>query len=404
MSYLKGRTIVVGISGGIAAYKVCELVRLYADAGASVHVVMTHGAQEFVRPLTFETLTGNPVMTDVFALQQSKIWHIDLPGKADVVVVAPATANIVARMAQGLADDPVTTFLLATKAPVLVAPAMNTNMLEHPAYRQNEARIREFGCEIVEPGEGFLACGYVGKGRMAEPEVILRATEKRLAPQSLKGKTVLVTAGPTREYWDSARFISNPSSGRMGYAIAQEAWIRGGVVTLVAGPVGRENPVGVHTIHVETAEQMMQETLTAGRKADLVVMAAAVGDFIPEKPVAGKIKKREATANGALSLALKTNVDILEKLGKEKNGAVLVGFAAEPADRVPSAGSKLKEKNLDLLVANPIDGAERAFESEENHVTLFWRDGRTEDWPRLPKDEVARRLLERVSGMLDSRR
>lgn len=390
----------VGVSGGIAAYKTCELVRLYVDSGAEVHVVMTHGATQFVTPLTFETLSGNPVMTDVFALNGSKIWHIDLPTKADVAVIVPATANIVARMAQGLADDPVTTFLLATQAKVLVAPAMNTNMYAHPAYRKNEATLRQFGYEIIEPGEGFLACGFVGKGRMAEPDAIFRATERSLAPRTLGGKRVLVTAGPTREYWDSARFISNPSSGKMGFALAQEAWLRGAEVTLVSGPVGLPDPVGVRVVRVESGEEMHDRAVEAFATADVTFMAAAVGDFVPDRRVEGKIKKRETAGNGVVSLSLKGARDILAQLGKVKNGKFLVGFAAEPGSKIDSAISKLREKNLDLLIANPIDGVDNAFESDQNKVTVFTADGRKEAWPKMAKEMVARKIVDYVGARL----
>ncbi|MBI2891474.1 MAG: bifunctional phosphopantothenoylcysteine decarboxylase/phosphopantothenate--cysteine ligase CoaBC [Nitrospirae bacterium] len=397
MGYLSGRTVVLGVSGGIAAYKSCELARLLIEAGADVHVVMTHGGQKFVTPLTFETLTGHPVMTEVFALSESKIWHVDLPGRADAAVIAPATANIVGKIAHGIADDPVTTFLMATRARVVVAPAMNTAMYEHPAYRENEARIRSFGHVMVEPGEGFLACGVVGKGRMAEPETIREHVERVLAPQSLAGKHVLVTAGPTREYWDDARFISNPSTGKMGFALAREAWRRGADVTLVTGPVGLPDPVGVRTERVETADQMWERTMTAYARAEVVFMAAAVGDFVPEARRPGKVRKRDA-AEGEISIPLRLNRDILRALGERKNGKLLVGFAAEPAGAFESAGAKLREKNVDFLVANPIDGPDRAFAADENRVSLFRRDGRREDWPKLTKDDVARRLIEVVCG------
>ena len=392
---LDGRTVVVGMTGGIACYKACELVRLLSRAGTRVRVIMTAGAREFVTPLTLQTLSGAPVATDTFdPTQESEIGHIRLADDAQVVVIAPATANVLAKMASGIADDLLTTMLLATKAPLVLAPAMNVHMWEHVAVQENLARLVARGARVVGPGTGSLACGYEGAGRMAEPEEIVEAVRCALAPQDLAGERVLVSAGPTQEPVDPVRYLSNHSSGKMGFALARVAHRRGATVTLVTGPTALSPPPGVTVVTVRTAREMARALETAFADATVVVMAAAVADYRPRQPRPRKLKKSAAS----LTLELERTTDILAGLGARKGGRLLVGFAAETYDLVAEARRKLAAKHLDLIVANDVTAPGAAFGSDTNVVRLLAADGLDEALPVLPKEEVAGRILDWVAA------
>jgi phosphopantothenoylcysteine decarboxylase / phosphopantothenate---cysteine ligase len=394
---LQGKTIILGVSGGIAAYKAVELLRLYVKAGAKVFVVMTDNAREFVTPLTFQTLSGNPVHTDLFSLYQEKeIGHISLADRADLFVIAPATANVIGKVAAGIADDLLTTTVMATRAPVLFVPAMNVNMFENPLYRQNEEKLKGLGYHFMEPASGFLACGWEGKGKLPDPQAILEETRRLLGPGDLAGETVLVTAGPTREELDPVRYLTNYSSGKMGYAVAHAALERGASVILVSGPTCLPPPCGVEFKSVTSAEQMRTAVFSRMEEATIIIKAAAVADYRPTRRSGGKIKKGTA---GALTIELEKNPDILAELGATKGGRILVGFAAETESLLENARKKLQEKNLDLIVANDVTGEGAGFEVDTNVVRLLFADGRVEDFPRMSKDEVAHRLLDRIAAL-----
>jgi phosphopantothenoylcysteine decarboxylase / phosphopantothenate---cysteine ligase len=391
---LQGRNIILGVTGGIAAYKAVELLRLLTKAGASVHVIMTDAATEFVTPLTFQTLSGNPVHTEIFNLiTEHEIGHISLADRADLFIIAPATANFIGKVAGGIADDLLTTTVMATKAPVLLAPAMNVNMYENPLYRENEEKLKRHGYLFADPVSGYLACGWEGKGKMQDPSLIFEEALAALSTKDLAGLKFLVTAGPTREEIDPVRYISNHSSGRMGYAIARAARARGAEVTLVSGPVSLCPPQGVTLVDVVSAEEMLREVLTIAGKADVIIKAAAVADYRPATREDQKIKKK----SGGENIALVKNSDILAELGKAKRpGQTLVGFAAETENLLENASAKLKGKNLDLIVANDVSADGAGFNVETNIVRFIYRDGRSEELPILPKETVARELLDRV--------
>ena len=395
---LQNKNLVLGVSGGIAAYKAVELLRLYTQAGASVRVIMTKNAQWFVGATTFEALSGQSVTLDLFEEgDETTIRHIDWASEADAVIIAPATANIIGKLANGIADDALSTFLTAVTAPKIVCPAMNTHMFESLPVQRNLETLRSDGCIVVEPDAGSLACGTVGPGRLPAPEDILDRTIAALTPKDLEGKHVLVTAGPTREYIDPVRFISNPSSGKMGYAIARAAEHRGAVVSLVSGPVNLEPPSNVNVEITESAEKMAEKVLDCAQQSDIIIKTAAVGDFRPSSSTSQKIKK----TGKSLTLKLEPNVDILKELGQRKDSQILVGFAAETEDLAKNAGKKLKEKNLDMIVGNLIGTADSGFEADTNKVTLFYKDGSSEALPLMEKDEVAHQLLNRIVRMLD---
>lgn len=395
---LKDKTILLGVTGGIAAYKAVELLRLFVKAGAEVFVVMTASAREFVTPLTFQTLSGNPVHTELFNLyQEREIGHISLADRADLVVVAPATANLIGKVANGLADDLLSTALMATKAPVLFVPAMNVNMFENPIYQMNQRKLEELGYHFLEPATGFLACGWEGKGKMPEPARIFEEALALLAPKDLAGETVLVTAGPTREELDPVRYLSNYSSGKMGYAIARAARRRGARVILVSGPTALAAPAGIELVPVTSARRMREAVLERLEEATVVIKAAAVADYRPAMRAEQKIKKG---LEGSLILPLEKNPDILAELGKLKGNRLLVGFAAETADLLENARKKLTEKNLDLIVANDVSRNDAGFDVDTNAVRLLYRDGSGEELPLLGKDEVADRLLDRIARLL----
>jgi phosphopantothenoylcysteine decarboxylase/phosphopantothenate--cysteine ligase len=388
---LDGRRVLVGFSGGIACYKACDVVRQLRQAGAAVNVVMTRSAREFVTPLTLQTLSGARVGTDTFDLtEESEIGHIRLADAAEVVVVAPATANVIAKMAHGIADDLLTTVLLATRAPLVLAPAMNVHMWEHPATQANVRTLVERGARLVGPASGSLACGYEGAGRLAEPADIVEAVLGALAPQDLAGERVLVSAGPTREAIDPVRYLTNHSSGKMGYAIARVARRRGADVTLVTGPVALPPPPGVHVVAVESAAAMARALREQFAHATVLVMAAAVADYRPAAPHARKLKK----SAGERRIELMQNADIVAGLARGKGARTVVGFAAETHDVAAEACRKLREKGLDLIVANDVTAEGAGFGSDTNVVRLIDAAGLDATLPVLPKEDVAGRILD----------
>jgi len=392
---LDGKRVVVALTGGIACYKACEVVRLLVSAGAEVRVVMTRGARQFVAPLTLQTLSGHPVATDTFSLtEESEIGHIRLADAAEVLVIAPATANVIAKLAAGIADDLLTTVALATRAPIVVAPAMNVHMWEHPTVGENLARLVARGVRVVGPASGYLACGYEGAGRLADPEEIVEEVRHVLAPQDLAGEHVLVSAGPTQEPVDPVRYLSNHSSGKMGYALARVARRRGAEVTLVAGPTTLAHPPGVAVVQVRTAREMARAVDEAFARATTVVMTAAVADYRPREPRSRKLKKGSAT----LTLELERNPDILAGLGARKGGRILVGFAAETHDLAGEARRKLAAKRLDLIVANDVTAPGAGFGGDTNVVRLIDAAGLDETLPVLPKEDVAGRILDWVAA------
>lgn len=392
---LNNKKLILGITGGIAAYKALELARLFIKNGAEVWPVMTKAAANFITPLSLQTIAKNPVSHDMFDLtSESRISHIDLAGKADLIVIAPATANIIGKIASGIADDLLTTVVMAAKAPVLFAPAMNSNMYENKIVQHNIERLKKVGYFFIGPEEGELACGYEGKGRLAPLEDIVDAAEECLAPKDLKGQKVLVTAGPTREAIDPVRFISNPSSGKMGYAIARAARRRGAEVVLVSGPSYLTPPRGVTFIKTTTAEEMAEAAMRHYPQSTVVIMAAAVSDYRPKISHRKKVKKEEAR----LAIELERTQDILKEMGNKKRGQFLVGFALETEDMLANAKKKLKEKKLDLIVANE----PASFEVEATKVTVIDKDGNSEDMPALAKNEAAERILDKVVKELRS--
>jgi len=392
--------IALGVSGGIAAYKAAEIVRVLQDRGVSVQVIMTAAAQEFVRPLTFAALSGEKVITSMFGSEgehanvESAIEHIAVTQSIDGLLVAPATADTLAKFAQGIANDFLSTLYLATKAPVIVAPAMNVNMWDHPATRANLEILRQRGVHIVEPGSGYLACGMVGTGRLAEPEAIVAATLERLGiSQDLAGETVLVTAGPTYEPVDPVRFISNRSSGKMGYALAEAALRRGATVILVSGPTALKPPSAAETICIETAQQMRTVVLDRWERTTMIIMAAAVADYHVKNVATEKIKRQ-----GTRELQLEPNPDILADLGSlrrasGKSTPLLIGFAAETENLLENARAKLANKNVDAIVVNDVSRSDIGFNSERNEVTIVTATD-TFAVPQADKLEIAQKILQ----------
>ncbi len=390
---LKDKVVVLGVTGGIAAYKGVELLRLLTKAGATVHVIMTRSATEFVTPLTFQTLSMNPVHTEIFNLiSEQEIGHISLADRADLFIIAPATANVIGKLANGIADDMLTTTVMATKAPVLIAPAMNVNMYQNPIYRENEERLRTHGYLFVEPVRGMLACGWEGEGKLQDPAAIFEAAMAVLTPNDLAGECVLVTAGPTREELDPVRFISNYSSGKMGYAIARAASRRGARVTLVTGPTCLDAPWGVEIVPITSALEMRDAVLERYASSSVVIKAAAVADYRPARRAVDKVKKSDQPE----TVELVRNPDILAELGANKGGQYLVGFAAETESLLENAAKKLNGKNLDLIVANDVGQTGAGFNVDTNIVRLLFRDGRVEELPLMEKDDVANVILDRV--------
>lgn len=389
--------VLLGVTGGIAAYKAAELARLFVRGGADVQVVMTPAAAEFIAPLTFQTLTGHPAYVQMYTERTSdKIRHIELLEGADVLVVAPATANTIGKMAGGLADNLLTTLYLAATCPVVVVPSMNVNMYEHRVVRENLEKLRLHGCQIMDPDAGELACGVYGSGRMPEPQDIFYFTRAVLMPKDYQGLKALVTAGPTREPLDPVRFISNPSTGLMGYTLARALSERGADVTLISGPTHLTAPAGVKTVSVTTADEMYSAVLERYDQNRLVIKTAAVSDFRPLKKDLQKVKKTEA----ALTLQLAVNRDILLELGRQKGNRILVGFAAETEDAVDNAHDKLLRKNLDLIIVNNLNEPGAGFAVQTNRVSIIDCSGAVEELPLLEKEELAHRILDRVAGLL----
>ncbi len=390
---LEGRRILLGVSGSIAAYKAVDILRRLRELGADVSVVMTRNAANFVSRLTFETLSGKAVFYDEFQeAEQKGIGHIDLTTNIDAALVAPATANIIGKVASGIGDDALSTALLAVDCPLFMAPAMNDRMYRNPVVRKNIAFLSEQGVFFVEPGTGPLACGTIGQGRLAETEQIVQTLLSRLSADDLAGATVLVTAGPTREPIDAVRFISNPSTGKMGYAIAAAARDRGAAVTLISGPTLIAPPAGVRVVPVQSAHDMYEAVREHAAGAQVVIMAAAVSDFRPMVSSDRKIKKHEAP----LMINLEHTEDILSALGKSPGGRLLVGFAAETDDVLDNAKRKLKDKNLDMIVVNDLNQQGAGFGSDTNAVTLIDRAGTHAVLPVMPKLEIARRIIDKV--------
>lgn len=397
-SEMKKPCVVLGVTGGIAVYKACELLRLLQKRGIDVFVVMTQNACRFVAPLTFETLSGHPVAVDTFDRPQTwEVEHIALAKRADLFLIAPATANIMGKMACGIADDMLSTTVMATRAPVLVAPAMNTGMWENAAVQQNVKALRARGVEIVAPVSGHLACGDSGAGKLEDVEVIAeRACELLFAKKDMEGLRVMVTAGPSREALDPVRYISNRSSGKMGYAIAQAAQKRGAEVTLLSGPVAIEAPLGVKLVPFTTTQELLDRASELAREQDLLIQAAAPADYRAKEVAPQKIKKQ---GGEPMTFTLVENPDVATTLGKAKrSGQVFVGFAAETNDVLAHAKDKLARKNLDMIVANDVTRPGAGFDVDTNIVTLITKDGQ-EALPMMSKAEVAQRILDHALAL-----
>jgi phosphopantothenoylcysteine decarboxylase / phosphopantothenate---cysteine ligase len=400
---LRDKEIIVGVTGGIAVYKAAELVRILAKKGASVHVVMTKNAMEFVTPLTFQTLSGNPVTHEMFELLAgSKIGHIALSDLADQLVIVPATANIIGKIAGGIADDFLSTMVMATRVPVLFVPAMNTKMWESRIVQGNIDKLRDNGYEFIEPDTGDLACGWEGKGRMPPVEDIIEKMEDIFTVKDLVGERIMVTAGPTQEFIDPVRCITNRSSGKMGYALAKIAHRRGADVILVTGRTDLPRPVGVEVIDVVTATEMRSAVMGRQANCTVIIKAAAVADFRSKALRYHKMKKKPGEEEVALELD--RNPDILQELGRIKEDRILVGFAAETENVVQNAYDKLKRKNLDLVVANDITKQGIGFGSDNNEVTIIGSRGRAKHVPKLSKEEVAHVILDAVKRVIKKKR
>lgn len=387
------KKVLLCVSGGIAAYKAVQLTSKLTQNGFDVKVMMTGNATKFVTPLSFQAISRNDVYTDTFDEKDpAKIAHIDLADWPDVIIIAPATANIIGKLANGIADDMVSTTLLATEKPVFIAPAMNVHMYNHPVVQENIARLKSFGYHFIEPSEGYLACGYVGKGRLEEPEIIVEHVKTFFVQnkqQFLQGKTVLISAGPTREKIDPVRYLSNYSSGKMGYAIAEVAQHLGANVILISGPVSLKPPVGVQIIRVESAEEMYEAVLQYFDEADIVIKSAAVSDYRPKKIFQQKMKKQSQE----LVIELERTVDILAELGKRKKAQFLIGFAAETNHVEEYAKQKLQSKNADMIVANNVMQEGAGFGTDTNIVTFYKANNEKKQFPKLTKHEVAYEIL-----------
>jgi phosphopantothenoylcysteine decarboxylase/phosphopantothenate--cysteine ligase len=392
--------LALGVTGGIACYKAVELVRLLVKDGFIVQVIMTKGAMEFVTPLTFQTLSGMPVATETFNLtQESEIGHINLADSADLFIIAPATANVIGKVAAGIADDLLTTVLMATQAPVLIAPAMNIHMYENPILQENIRKLRRLGYHFMEPAEGYLACGYEGKGRLPEPEQILEEIRRLLKKKDLVGERLLITAGPNREPLDPVRYLSNRSSGRMGYALARAALRRGAEVFLISGPTELEPPAGVRLISVTTAAEMRGAVLEQLPGCTAVIMAAAVSDYRPVDFANQKMKR----GKDPIELRLEPNRDILKEIGARKNGKMVVGFAAETEDLIANAEKKLRDKNLDMIVANNVSETGAGFDVDTNVATILDRNGAVRSLPLMSKDELAEQIFDHLLALKNKR-
>lgn len=393
---LQDKNIVLGVTGGIAAYKACALTSKLTQAGANVKVMMTDHAQKFVSPLTFQALSRNPVYIDTFDEKDvKKIAHIDVADWADIVIIAPATANIIAKLVHGIADDMLSTTLLATKATVYIAPAMNVHMYEHPAVIENMQKLADWGYHFIEPGAGYLACGYVGKGRLEEPEMIIETVDRHQTESGiLTGKNVLVSAGPTREQIDPVRYFTNRSSGKMGFALAEAAAYQGATVTLVTGPTQeRTNHPNIHRIDITTAEEMFQAMHQRFAESDIVIKAAAVADYRPKQVYDQKMKKQD----GEWTVKMERTKDILQSLGEEKTNQFLVGFAAETTDAFDYGMHKLHKKRLDAIVINDVSAAGAGFEGDTNVVTYINKQMQTEEIALSSKRDIADKIISFIS-------
>jgi phosphopantothenoylcysteine decarboxylase/phosphopantothenate--cysteine ligase len=397
---VKRKVVIVGVTGGIAAYKAAELVRLLVKENVVVRVAMTRSATRFVTPLTFEALSGNRVVYDMFDQEGIVMDHIRWGQDSDLIIIAPATADFIGKMANGIGDDFLSTCVIAATASILVCPSMNDRMFLNPAVQENLGALRKRGFTILDPGEGGLACGTEGPGRLPEPADILEHARILLSEQDLSGRKILVSAGPTMEPIDPVRYITNRSSGKMGYALARAAARRGAEVILVSGPTGLKPPAGVAFCPVRTAEEMYRLVFENREGCDIVIKAAAVSDYRPRECAGHKIKKGAAS----LSLELIRNPDILASLGETKAASpcILVGFAAETEDLLANAEKKLKAKNLDMIVANDVSRDDAGFETDTNLVKFIYRDGRVEDAPLMTKDEVADRVLDRAKDLREA--
>ncbi len=394
---LKGKTVVLGVTGSIAAYKIANLASSLVKLHADVHVIMTKNATNFINPIAFETLTKNKCMTDTFDRNfMFNVAHVSIADKADVMLAAPASANIIAKMAHGIADDMLSTTYLAMKCPVIVSPAMNVNMFTNPVVQRNIKTLEDFGVTVIPPDNGYLACGYTGAGKMPSEQVLLDYILRVIAKEKdLAGKRVLVTAGPTRESIDPVRFITNHSTGKMGYAVARQAMLRGAEVTLVSGPVSIDPPPFVNVVNVSSAQDMFEAVKENYAGADIIIKTAAVADYTPESTADEKIKK----SDGSLSIPIKRTADILKWLGENKrDGQVLCGFSMETENMLENSRAKLQKKNADLIAANSLRDEGSGFGTDTNHLVLIKRDGVT-DLPLLSKSDAADRLLDELLTM-----
>ncbi len=391
---LKGKNVVVGVAGGIAVYKVVDIVSQLKKQGANVYVIMTHSAANFVTPLTFREISGQPVVVDMWAETTNwNVEHISLASRADLFLLAPATGNIIGKIANGIADDMLTTTVMATTAPVLLVPAMNTNMYLNPIVQNNIGKLTELGYHFTKPESGMLACGVEGIGRLPESKVILNKVNQLLSPKNdFVGKKILITAGGTQEAIDPVRYIGNRSSGKMGYALASAAVARGAMVTLISGPTHLAVPPGVKVEYVESASHMRKAVLAHYADSDIVIKAAAVADYRPQNTAEHKIKKTGET----LQLILEKNPDILLELGQLKDQQILVGFAAETQQLILHAQEKLAKKNLDMIIANDVSMPGAGFNADDNIAKLLYRDGRIDELPKMSKENMAEIILDKI--------
>lgn len=394
---LSDKCIIIGVTGGIAAYKVPDLVSKLVKAGADVHVIMTESAAEFITPLTLQTISRNPVTTEMFAPHKEwQVQHVSLADRADILVVVPATANIIGKVCAGIADDILSTTVMVVKTPVLFAPAMNAHMYENRLLQANITKLKSNGYHFMEPDLGRLACGYEGKGRLPDIETIFDRINSLANPvRDIAGKIFLITAGPTREYIDPVRFITNGSTGKMGYAVAEAARERGAQVILVSGPVNIPVPKGVTCIQVVSAQEMSEAVDKNFKRADVIIKTAAVGDYAPKVQLSQKMKKGQ----NEWSLELAKTPDILKNLGEKKGNRILIGFAVETNDLIENARKKIKDKNLDFIVANDITLPGAGFGTDTNIVKLIYKDGRVEACERMTKNEVAHLILDKIVGL-----
>lgn len=398
---LKNKNILIGVCGGISAYKVCDLVSRLKKKEANIDIIMTRSSTNFINPLTFQSLSLNKVVSDMFDKPSYlKIDHISLAKKADIFIIAPATANIIGKIANGIADDMLSTTVMATKAPVVLVPAMNSNMYENPILQDNISLLKSYGYIFVDPIDGRLACGDTGKGKMAEPENIEKfITDFLISSSALKGKKIIVTAGPTQESIDPVRFISNRSTGKMGYAIAEKAANRGADVYLISGPTNLETPIGVNLINVVSAKEMYSAVMSHFYNADVIIKSAAVSDYKPAKVSSQKIKKED----GKLLIELEKNPDILYELGKIKENKILVGFAMETQNLIVNAKEKIRKKNLDFIVANDLNQEGAGFAYDTNIVKIIDRNGNIENISKMAKIDLADIIIDRAIMLLKNR-